>query len=256
MQVERIGFTPLKGTRHVTHGSVRLAASGPVGDRVFCLVDPERSRVLRTVENPGLTRAASRWAGGVLSVDVAGATLTGAPEPTGRMLRADYWGRAAELEEVDGPWAAAFSEYLGYDVLLARSAAPGEVVYGGSVTLVSAGSLHLLAERLADGGAHGAAVDDARFRSTFRLDGGEPHVEDSWVGRRLRLGGAVVRVTGRVPRCAVVDVGPDTGVRDSPVLKTLAGYRREDQDVHFGVDAVVVEPGAVRRGDAAELERG
>lgn len=256
MQVARIGFTPLKGTRHVTHDAVHLAAAGPVGDRVFCLVDPSRQRVLRTVENPGLTQAVSRWEGGVLTVDLGGATFTGAPEPTGRELRVDYWGRPAVVEVVDGPWAAAFSEHLGYGVLLARSSAPGEVVYGGSVTLVSAGSLELLGERLAAAaGSHGP-VDDARFRSTFRLDAEHPHVEDSWVGRRLRLGGAVVRVTGTVPRCAVVDVGPDTGVRDAPVLKTLAGYRREEQDVHFGVDAVVVEPGAVRTGDTAELERG
>ena len=47
MRVERIGFTPLKGARHLAHDSVELSATGPTGDRVFCLVDHAR-------ENPDL----------------------------------------------------------------------------------------------------------------------------------------------------------------------------------------------------------
>lgn len=256
MHVARIGFTPLKGTRHVTHASVQLSASGPVGDRVFCLVDPARGRVLRTVENPTLMQATSRWENGVLTVAPFGAVLAGSPEPTGRWLRVDYWGRDASVEVVDGPWAESFSRHLGYDVVLARSAAPGEVVYGGSVTLVTTGSLRLLGERLGAGHGLPGGVDDARFRATLLLDAAEPHVEDSWVGRQLRIGDAVVRVRGTVPRCAVVDVGPATGVRDAPILKTLAGYRRGEQEVHFGVDAVVVEPAVVQTGATADLERG
>lgn len=256
MRIERIGFTSLKGARHRSHDSVELAAEGPVGDRVFCLVDPARGRVLRTVENPSLVRATARWDAGVLSVDLPGSTVEGAPTPTGEVLKVDYWGRPAAVETVEGPWARAFSDFLGYDVRLARSVHAGEVVYGGSVTLVTTASMRLLCEKL------GRDVDSARFRSTFLLDtedlgtGGEPHVEDSWVGRTLRLGDATVVVRGIVPRCAVVDIDPGTGQRAAPVLKTLAGYRLGDQEVHFGVDAVVVAPGAVRVDDHAELERG
>lgn len=254
MQVTRIGFTPLKGTRHATHDTVELTLEGPVGDRLFCLVDPARGRVLRTVENPTLMQATSHWADGVLTVRLDGADLSaehaGRPELTGRRMEVDYWGRRAVVEEVAGPWAAAFSRHLGYDVVLARSSRPGEVVYGASVTLVTTGSLSLLGERV------GQDVEDARFRATLLVDADEPHVEDSWVGRRLRVGDATLLVRATVPRCAVVDVGPVTGIRDAAVLKSLAGYRRGEHEVHFGVDAVVVVPGVVRTGDLAELERG
>ncbi|GAB2758639.1 MOSC domain-containing protein [Nocardioides pakistanensis] len=251
MQIERIGFTPLKGARHRAHDSVRLAESGPVGDRVFCLVDPARGRVLRTVENPSLVRAVADWDGEVLAVELPAGRFEATPEPTGDLLAVDYWGRTARVETVAGPWAAAFSEHLGYDVVLARSAAPGEVVYGASVTLVTTASLTHLADHL------GTTVDSARFRSTFLLhDGAEPHAEDSWVGRRLRLGEAEVAVNGIVPRCAVIDLDPDTGARNGNLMRTLAGYRRGEQEVHFGVDAVVVRPGVVRVGDHADLERG
>lgn len=250
MRIERIGFTPLKGGRHRSHDAVELAAEGPVGDRVFCLVDPARGRVLRTVENPSMVQVEARWDGDVLSVDLPGGTAEGRPAPTGELLAVDYWGRTAKVETVAGPWATALSEHVGTDVVLARSATPGEVVYGASVTLVATASLRLLSERM------GAPSDSARFRSTFLLDTDEPHVEDTWVGRRLRLGSAEVTVRGVVPRCAVVDLDPVTGVRSAPVMKTLAGYRRGEQEVHFGVDAVVTVPGVVRTGDPVDLERG
>jgi len=33
--IQRIGFTPLKGGRHMTHDLADLTPDGPAGDRVF-----------------------------------------------------------------------------------------------------------------------------------------------------------------------------------------------------------------------------
>ncbi|CAN5584803.1 hypothetical protein BH10ACT10_BH10ACT10_18390 [soil metagenome] len=151
---------------------------------------------------------------------------------------------------VEGPWAAAFSEHLGRTVVLARAGHPGEVVYGASVSLVTTSSLDLLAKHTC------GPVDAAQFRATFTVDtdGLAPHVEDTWVGRRLRLGDAEVEVRGVVPRCAVVDLDPRSGLRRSPVLKALGGYRQHAREVVFGVDAVVTSSGGVDVG--APCERG
>ena len=251
MVVERIGFTPLKGARHVAHPDVTLDAHGPVGDRRWCLVDPARDRVLRTVENPTLLRTVAWADGGTLTVTLPSGQVTGVPEPTGDLRTVDYWGRDAKVELLDGPWSAAFSEHLGYEVRLARPSRAGEVVYGGSVTLVTTSSMALLSERV------GRPVGSERFRATYLLhvEGLEPHGEDGWVGREVTLGEAAVRVRGVVPRCAVVDLDPETGVRDVPVLRTLAGYRRSDGEVRFGVDAEITVPGCVRTGDPVVLGR-
>ena len=251
MLIERIGFTPLKGGRHMTHDLADLTADGPVGDRVFCLVDRSRGRVLRTVENPALLLAVARWEAGVLSVDLPGHTIEGVPSPSGETLEVDYWGRTAAVQRCTGPWAEAYSEYLGYEVVLARSVTAGEVVYGASVTVVTTASMSLLALRL------GRDVDSERFRSTFLVDTGDcpAHVEDSWVGRELRVGEATVRVRGVMPRCAVVDLDPVTGRNNGSVLAELSGYRRSHSEIHFGVDAVVTAPGRVRTGDQVQLDR-
>jgi uncharacterized protein YcbX len=250
VHITRIGLTPVKGGRHTEQPSVDLTLEGPVGDRVFCLVDPDRGRVLRTVENPTLVQTSARWHGGVLSVDLPSGRVEGEPSPAGETLKVDYWGRVAALEVAEGPWAAAYSEHVGHDVVLARAVHPGEVVYGASVTLVTTSSLDLLAQRT------GGPVQDTQFRATFTLDteGLPPHVEDDWVGRRLRLGDAEVQVRGVVPRCAVVDLDPVSGSRRSPVLRTLGRYRQHAGEVVFGIDAFVTSSGGVDVG--APCERG
>lgn len=246
MHVARIGFTPVKGGRHEAHRSVLLTEAGPRGDRTFCLVDPAADRCLRTVENPTLLRTSATWDGTRLSVLLPSGTVAGEPAATGEVRSVDYWGRTAVVELVDGPWAAAYSAFLGREVVLAL-APPGEVVYGGAVSLVTRGSLAALAAGV------GAPVAGSRFRATFELDapGVPPYAEEDWAGRHLQVGEAEVRVRAAVPRCAVVDMEPATGTKDAPVLKALA--RRRPADLAFGVDADVVVAGRVDSGAAVRL---
>jgi len=204
-------------------------------------------RVLKTVQNPSLVAVRSSWDGSRLTMALpSGETATSAVATTGERIVCDYWGRPASLDLMDGPHAALASSYLGGDVRLA-AAPPGAVVYGAPVTLVSLASLRELADSL---GRPALAEEPARFRPTVVLDDLEPWAEESWVGRTVRLGEAAVRVNALVPRCAVIDLDPASGVANAPVLKALAA--RPDPpapDLPFGVDAFVVSSGEVRPGD-------
>ena len=245
VHVSRIGFTSLKGARHLGRPFVDLTRDGPVGDRVFCLVDLARGRVLRTVENPTLMQTRVVWDAGVLTVTLPGATVAGVPGPAEQARTLDYWGRGVALEIIDGPWAAAYSTHLGYDVVLARSTG-GNIVYGASVSLITTGSLDELSRRV------GTRVLDSQLRATFTVHTEVPHREDAWIGRRLTLGETEVEVRGAIPRCHVIDLDPDTGLRRTRAMRTLADYRRQGNEVVFGVDAVVTKPGRVHVGDAVE----
>ncbi|GAA2106186.1 hypothetical protein GCM10009841_25630 [Microlunatus panaciterrae] len=247
MRVDRIGFTALKGAAHSEHDQVELAVGGPVGDRLFCLLDPGQDRVLRTVENPWFLTAAAQWDGTTLSLQHRDGLLKGPAEGTGDFRYVDYWGRRVEVEILHGPWAAPYRRRLGRPVELVRSTVPSALVYGAPVSLVSSSSLSTLAE------ASGVPVTElaVRLRMTFTVDtpGLPAHVEDDWVGAELTLGDARVAVTSTIPRCAVINLNPATGLPDRPVLTALARYRRTDAAVPLGVDAVVTCPGTVRRGD-------
>ena len=101
------------------------------------------------------------------------------------------------------------------------------------------------------GGMAGIAVDQRRFRPNLVVDAASPFAEDDWVGATLRLGGARMRVDQRDERCVMVNIDPDTSVRDPRVLRTIAQQR----GACLGVYGAPVEPGRVAVGDPVVLER-
>lgn len=239
MHIARIGYATLKGARHVEQPCVRLAESGPVGDRLFCLVDPDEGRVLRTVEHPRLVLVETDWDGTVLTTATPeGGVVTAAPRPTGEQLAFEYWGRQARVELQDSPHAEQLGNHLGRPVRLARVSRPGEVVYAGPVSLAATGEIAALGES-----------DPARFRATFvieseRLPG---------PGTELAIGRAVIRVRSMLPRCRVVDINTATGAMDTRHLGTLAARPRPVGELPFGMDADVVVPGTVGTGDTVSV---
>jgi uncharacterized protein YcbX len=84
---------------------------------------------------------------------------------------------------------------------------------------------------------------------TVEIDGLDPHEEDRWAGRRVRVGGATLLVGEPVPRCVVTTQDPSTGERDFPTLSVIKRYRGAiDGELLFGMYASVLEPGDVRVG--------
>lgn len=251
MRLARVGFVPLKGTRHPALPRAELALGGPVGDRLFCLVDPERAMVLRTVANPQLMQVEARWRDRELRVCLPDGSEAGdVPEPTGQRLDLDYWGRRPVLAVQRSAVAVAMSDFLGRSVLLARVVGDGDVVYGDPVTLVTTSELAELGERV---GRPALAEESARFRATLTVDDGDAPGSVR-PGVRLQVGEAVVEVTGAVPRCAVIDRDPRTGERSGALLAALASYRRREGEVWFGVQARVVVAGACAPGGVVQVQ--
>ena len=72
----------------------------------------------------------------------------------------------------------------------------------------------------------------------------------------MRVGDALLRVTGNVGRCAATTRQPDTGVVDFKTLHHLRAYRGDvptTEPLPFGVHARVLAPGRVRLGDPVGL---
>lgn len=258
MHLARLSLTVLKGAGHQHPTALALDVDGPRFDRRFCCVDPAAARVLRTVENTSLLACRATYDGTHLGVRLPdGAEASGTPRGSDAIV-ADYWGREARLRVVDGPWAALLSGYLQRDVVVAAVQGAGQVVFGGSVTVLTTSSLRELGRRLGRD-LHDTAllVDSERWRSTLVVDSGDapPFVEDTW--RRLAVGDTVVRVRGAVPRCAVARLMPGVGqVESLDPLRALASDRTEvnvrGREVVFGVDADVEVAGTVSVGDEVQ----
>jgi uncharacterized protein YcbX len=251
MRVARLGLTPVKGMAHVALPQVELTRGGPLHDRVFCVVEADTHRVLRTVENDIAMACEALWTPPVLTIRTPGGGAS-AEVSEAELITAQYWDRELKLSVVEGPWAGLLSRYFGRQVLLCRVAGPQRAIWSGSVSLVTTSSLAEVARRTGRG-----QDDGARFRPTIVVDTDDApaFVEDTWVGTRLHVGAAVVTVEDRLPRCAVVDRRPAVGGHDIAVLRALASDRRDGNEIVFGVSGEVVRPARVSLGDPVRLSR-
>ena len=86
-----------------------------------------------------------------------------------------------------------------------------------------------------------------RFRPNVLLEtSGDALVEDAWVGRRLALGGAVIRVLERTERCVMTTNAQAELPKDPAVLRAVTEFN----DVCLGINASVERGGIVTVGDS------
>lgn len=113
------------------------------------------------------------------------------------------------------------------------------------VSLASMASVRDIEEQV------GYEVNPRRFRENLLIEtiSGEPYEENSWVGKILTFGEredsgklAVVKLD---PRCATVNMDPETGEKKPDVLRAIARNRENK----FGVYATVIFEGKILKGD-------
>jgi uncharacterized protein YcbX len=246
--VVTISIAPVKGTRLIHPPRVELTERGVVENRRFLVVG-EDGRHLRSETTAWTLLVTSRYDAAdeelVLTFpDGTSVRGTALPSRETVVTYVEPGHRRVEMQIVEGPWTEHLSRLAGAPVRLARPHQPGASLTE-SVTILSTASVERL-EREA-----GQAVDSRRFRMLFTVDGLSEHEEDTWEGRRVRIGDATVRVAGPVDRCVVTTRHPETSERDLDVLRMIKDYRGMPRKyVDFGMFATVEEPGTVRVGDA------
>ena len=249
--VARLSTTPVKSLRLHHPDEILLEPFGVAADRRFYLIR-EDGRLLAGLHHGPLALVRADWDAGPdrIRLTFPGGEVVEGDVRLSQPVLTDFWGHRVEGRVVDGPWAGALSQFAGKHVRLVKADAPGGAVDVEPVTLVSSESIAELA-----GQAGLDSVDGRRFRMLLEIEGCAPHEEDTWRGRHVRLGEAVLEIGGPVPRCATTTRDPSTGERDFDTLREIAAYRgkRDGKKIDFGVYAQVVGPGRVRVGDPVEL---
>jgi uncharacterized protein YcbX len=260
-RVARLSITPVRGLGLSHPASIDLTTMGVVTDRRFFFVD-DQGRLVDRLRAPQLCR--------VVAETDPDATSLRMTFPDGSVVEGDVrldepvqthiYNRLAIGHVVGGPWAAAIEPFIGRPVLLVRCDRPGgtriragETQVRNQVSIVSDGSLAELARQL-----DVERVDGRRFRMLIELEGAAAHEEDTWIGKSLEVGSAMVAVTKPDARCAITTQDPDSGERDLDTLRTILRYRgfRADDPEHkidFGVLGEVARPGRVSVGDEVRV---
>jgi uncharacterized protein YcbX len=252
-RVAWISRTPVKALALQHLEEAELGEGGVEGDRRFYLVG-EAGRLISNKDFPTfqLIRASYDDAQDELTLTLAdGREVRGSVE-RGEEVATRFHRRPRSARLVVGPWSGVLSELAGEPLRLVEPATSAvDRGRSGAATLLATASLGALGDVLGVD-----SVDGRRFRMNFGVEGVGAHEEDTWIGRRLRIGEAVVIPQGNVGRCVITTQNPDTAVSDLDTLKGLAAYRQEietTEPLPFGVHAAVVQAGRVRVGDAVSL---
>jgi hypothetical protein len=249
--VSRLSIAPVKSLALLHPESIDLTKDGVAEDRRFYLVDAT-GRLIDGLLVGSLVQVGA-WTntdGSILRLTMPdGAVIEDDVRPAEPVV-SQLYGRTVHGHVVDGPWAAALSTLTGRELRLIRTDRPGGTRTKHQASLMTDGSLGRLGHQLGTG-----AVDGRRMRLLIELRGGGEHEEDTWIGRRIGLGGTILEISGPVPRCAITTHDPDTGARDLDTLRAIREYRglRDGKDLDFGVYGEIERPGTIRLGDEARL---
>lgn len=269
--VAQVWRYPVKSMLGERLDSTALGARGVPGDRGWAVWDVERDGVTTAKRLPALRGCRARYldeprAGEApphveLTLPDGTRMTTGDPETPGRLTKA--FGRAVRLVAlgVPGTESAPRISSAGDSPDVRRalmglapgepeadmSAFPGErLVELRRGNFFDAMPVHLLTTatlstltRLAPE----SIWDERRFRMNLLVDTGaaDGYPELDWIGRRIRVGAAVVELTDECPRCVMVTQAFEELPRDPRLMRTLV---RETQHV-AGVYGTVVEAGNV-----------
>src|SRR5271168_1007701 len=174
-----------------------LERAGVPDDRRFYLID-ERARMVNGKRIGILSAVRADY-----DPDAARLTMT-FPDGSrvsdtvrlGGEIETRFFSRRPTERLVIGPWSEALSSYTGKELRLVQAdTADGGIDRGraGAVSLISEASV-LRLQALAGGGS----IDSRRFRMLVEVAGPGAHEEDTWVGRNIRIGAALVAVHGHV----------------------------------------------------------
>lgn len=260
MNVHSLWIYPVKSLAGIEVKEIALDDFGPAGDRRWMIIDEDRHFVTQR-SHPELARIRTTLADGDVRVDIPGQGVF-TLRPTSESLRALVWRDWAQAFAGDAEANEAISRYCGkplrfvympdesfrrVDTARVQDLRRVSFADGFPLLITSMASLDELNERL------DSPVEMRRFRPNIVVDGATPWAEDQW--RELAVGTSVFSLVKPCSRCVMTTVDPDAGVKDPSTqpLKTLARYRRTEDGVIFGMNAIHESAGHVRVGDPVKI---
>ncbi len=263
MHLSALHIYPIKSCAGIAVTTWEVDDFGLRYDRRWMLVTP-RGQFLTQRELPALAQVRVTVASPHLRVSAPGQReLILALDPMGgRPIATQVWDDAVAVVAPDHTADAWFSDYLGYEVMLAymppstrRPVDPAYAPNGGRASFADGFPFLLVGEAsLADlNGRLPTPVPMNRFRPNLVVSGSSAFAEDGW--RQIVVGGIPMEVVKPCARCVVTTTDQETLERGQEPLRTLATFRRQDQQVMFGHNVVHYGTGMLRVGDGLTVSR-
>lgn len=257
MELEGIFVYPVKGARAIALDEAQVTWRGLAHDRRFMFVS-ESGKALTQRQVPALALVETALEADALVLSVKGARARVPLRPEGPRRSVVVWGDTCEAIDC-GDIAADLGAHV-FEKPARLVYMPDDVIrhvepeYARPTDHVGfADAYPLLVTTRASLEALNARLETPlpmdRFRPNLVLDGGAPFEEDLHAG--LRVGAIRLRTPKRCARCVVTTIDQETAEAGKEPLRTLATFRAEGSEVHFGQNAIPDAEGLLRVGDDA-----
>lgn len=257
LAVTRLFYYPVKSLGGIETDRLEISRRGPRFDREWVVTGPGGD-FLTQRQHPRMCLISCSLSAQTLRLSCDGRQdLDIRLERSGRTrVTVSVWGDACRAFDEGDAAAGWLSAFLGTPCRLARIdpvfRRPLEDGYRrpGDWTAFADGFplLAVTEESLADLGRRaGKAFEAERFRPNIVLKGAPAWDEDAW--KALRAGSLTLRAAKPCSRCSIPTLDPRTAQAGPEPLRTLAGFRRKEGAVLFGMNLVPESDGALRVGD-------
>jgi uncharacterized protein YcbX len=265
MRIAGIFTHPVKGCHRVERDSARVEPWGLEGDRRWMIVDADGVGITQR-EAPELTQISVRPRAGGLELSAPGLPWLEVDEPHDgpkAFVRVFRHKEPVPARVADTDWSSAF---LGREVRLVWQADPTvrpisshaepddrvNLADSFPVLLANDASLSALNDWLVEAGEE--AVPMTRFRPNLVVEGAGAWDEDTWLGKRLRIGEVTFRAVSACGRCVVTTTDQETGDRGRQPLRMLGLRRRFGNELQFAINLIPYGPmGLIRLGDPVSV---
>ena len=259
MKVRELYIYPIKGMQGTSVQSATVMERGFEHDRRFMLIDEtdtfisQRTHPILVLFKPIIENKTLKVHYKEKQIEVSlNASL-------GNTIVTNLFEHKVPSTEVDLHVNAWFSEIIGQKVRLVKmedqNIRKKELIKGPKSVEVSFadGYPYLIVgteslERLNQELDQSVAIN--RFRANIIVETSVPHIEDSW--EDVKIGDTQLFVVKPCARCQVITIDQSTGHKSNATLKALSTYRKSENKIFFGANAVQIQEGIIKVGDEVQ----
>ncbi|MBB2947954.1 hypothetical protein FB565_007725 [Actinoplanes lutulentus] len=270
MRIASLHTYPVKGCHRLDHDEAGVDPWGLTGDRRWMIVDAEGVGITQR-ETPLLTQLTARPRPGGLTLSAPGLDQLDLDEPVqGEKVAVRVFKSKqpvpARVASAGSDWV---SSLLGREARLTWQADPTSRAVDGfsepddrvsfadgyPVLLANTASLDAVNDWLTEGGDE--PIPMHRFRPNVVVTGAQAWDEDTWIGRRLRIGEMTFRAAKSCARCRVTTIDQETGETGRQPLHVLGKHRRIGGSLLFAINLIpdlgAGRTGLIRTGDTFDV---
>lgn len=259
--LSEIWIYPVKSLGGIRLTSAKVFEKGLQFDRRWMLVD-ENGRFLTQRALPRMALFSLSQVNEGFQVKYGkDSILLSATRGNGNLIKGQVWNDEVEVIEAPAEFNRWFSERIGIacrlvsfpeekprliDAKYRLSNENVSLADGYPVLIIGQVSLDDLNSRL------DTPVTMRRFRPNLIFTGGLPYEEDQW--RNFHIGDSAFVGVKPCGRCVLTTVDPQTGETGQEPLLTLSRYRRQNDRINFGQNAIPIKFHEIHEGDEICIE--